>query len=286
MPRALWIPDYLNDFGLQVVVLPGFETRGGSSLSAKGVVMHHIGLPRGRYNAPGLGLVTHGRVDLPFTLCNVHRARDGRATAVASGTATHAGTGGWLGLRFNPSVLGVESEGTTGEHLTSVEIDADEAICAALLAGLEREEGWACAHAEWAGPRKPDAWGLLNGPGGMAGFRARVAAHLNPPILEEDDDMAKPWHVMGSIPYKSGLIQLTYDGGVRFVDHNGAPADLGWPHPAERSFYWNLPPEARQWDEANLGPVGFTDIEPHPFVKDGYVIQRVDGSRFTFPAVV
>lgn len=192
--RCDWLADALSDAGLAFDVIPGAAKRGATGLDPLGVVGHHIGIG-GTANAPGLRVVTHGRPDLPGPLCNVHLARDGHPTVVATGIAKHAGKGGgrgvFAGLVGNSSVLGVEAEGTTGEPMPPAEMDGYERLAAALLDGLRRYEGVANpvlgAHHEWRA-EKPDPWGLLHGPGGMEGFRYRVA-HVGVAAPTEEDDM-------------------------------------------------------------------------------------------------
>lgn len=188
MGDALWLPDTLRDHGLPVRAVPGWETRGMPGLRPRGVVCHHTGAT-GPGTAPSLRIVTNGRPDLRNALCNVHLALDGVPTVVAARLAWHAGKGGYRGLTGNASVLGVEAEGTTGVAMPDAETEAYERLVAALVDGLRRHDHIAdplvCAHHEWRA-EKPDAWALLHGPGGMDGFRYRVA-HITAHPPQEDD---------------------------------------------------------------------------------------------------
>lgn len=181
MPRATWLPDKLRAHGLVVHETPGWDTRGASSLNARGVVCHHTASAPGR-NTPALGIVTNGRPDLNGPLCNVLLARNGDCYIIASGTANHAGSGGWRGLSGNSSVLGIEAENSgVGEPWPSAQLDAYVRLCAAMCDGGGFTPDTVCYHREWAPTRKPDP----AGPGipHPDEWRARVAAAL------EGDDM-------------------------------------------------------------------------------------------------
>ena len=187
---ALWLPDYLTEYGVRWQPIPGWETRGKAGGHFKGFVVHHVGIAGGG-DAPGLRTVVHGRSDLRNALSNLHTARAGLVSLVAAGVCWHAGQGGWAGLRGNEDVIGDECEGTVGEEPSTAQLDSIERTAAAVLAGLRREVGFCCQHGEWAPKRKVDNWALLRDP---AGFRARVAARLHPPAtppaLTEEDLMA------------------------------------------------------------------------------------------------
>lgn len=160
MPLALDMADGLRDFGLDVVEEPGWQSLGSSLFGPLGVVLHHT-VSNPPADAPSLGVVTHGRPDLAPPLCNVLLARSGTCHCVAAGRANHAGSGSWMGLVGNSMVWGIEAENTgTGSELwTYTQMDAYIRCTAALLAIRGRDSRYACRHAEWAGPRKSDAFG-------------------------------------------------------------------------------------------------------------------------------
>ena len=185
MGRALWLADAFRDAGVRFGRVTGWETRGHDGLQPRCVVCHHIGIG-GNEDSPGLNVVTNGRPGLRNALCNLHLSRSGLPTIVASGVAWHAGKGGYRGLSGNPSALGIEAEGTTGQPMPPAEREGYEITVAVLLDGIDRYEDWCCAHHEWRA-EKPDPWGLLHAPGGMDAFRSDVGQLLNPSLPEEED---------------------------------------------------------------------------------------------------
>lgn len=156
--RDLGIADRLRAFGLKVVEVNGWQTRGSTDFGPRGSVDHHTAGPRSG-NAPSLGICINGRSDLPGPLCNVYIARDNTVYVVAAGRANHAGTGGWGGLTGNSSVFGVEREntGVGNEPWTEDQRITAARVHAALLSGIGRDGGWVCEHKEWT-TRKIDAW--------------------------------------------------------------------------------------------------------------------------------
>lgn len=188
MGRALWLPDTLRAHGLVVHEVPGWETRGSSTLNPSGVVCHHTASAAGS-DHPALGTVINGRPDLNGPLCNVLLARNGDCYIIAAGTANHAGTGGWRGLSGNSSVLGIEAENNgVGEPWPAHQIDAYVRLCAAMCDGGGFTPDTVCYHREWAPTRKPDP----AGPGIPSGdeWRRRVAEALTQGDAMTADDRA------------------------------------------------------------------------------------------------
>jgi len=112
--RDLGIADRLREAGLVVKEQPGWQTRGKSDgFTPNGVMWHHTASGLGR-DAPSLGTVTDGRIDLAGPLCNVLMTRSNICIVIASGKANHAGTGAWRGVtnRGNSTMYGIEIENT------------------------------------------------------------------------------------------------------------------------------------------------------------------------------
>jgi hypothetical protein len=185
MTRALWIPDQLEAAGLTVIREWGWDLRGSASFNPQGVVCHHTASAPGN-NAPSLGICINGRPDLPGPLCQILIARDGTCHVIASGTANHAGAGGWRGLTGNTSVFGIEVENNgLGEPWSDHLLDVFARACAALLRGMgDTDADNVCLHREWAPTRKPDPAGPGFPQDGNT-WRTRVQAALN----EGTDDM-------------------------------------------------------------------------------------------------
>lgn len=179
MPRQTWIADRCRQYGLTVVEVDGWRTRGDDVLAPGGVVCHHTaGASTGEI--PSLRTLIHGRSDLPGPLCHVGLARSGTCYIVAAGRANHAGSGGWKGLRGNSSVLGIEAENDGRQGWPSIQIEAFVRLAAALQSGTAHptDAEYVCAHREWT-TRKPDPHSI-----DMTAFRARVRG-----LLQGEDDM-------------------------------------------------------------------------------------------------
>lgn len=171
--KALWLPDRLRAFGVQVREVPGWENRGKEPFQPHGVVIHHTANPN-KADAPSLNLVTNGRSDLPGPLCQVLLSRSGIAYIVAAMRANHAGAGGWKGLSGNTSVFGIEAENDgVGEPWPAKQLEAYRRVCAAMLDGIGQTAEMVCGHKEWAPTRKVDPRGI-----DMPAFRKSVHALL------------------------------------------------------------------------------------------------------------
>ena len=152
MARDTGIADRLRKYGLKVVEINGWQSRGSSSFNPRGSLDHHTaGSSRG--NAPSLGICINGRAGLSGPLCNVLIGRDNTCYVIAAGRANHAGRGSWNGLSGNSSVYGIERENTgyasgpraepwrQDQHLVA------GAAHAALMEGKNLDN--VCRHAEW-----------------------------------------------------------------------------------------------------------------------------------------
>lgn len=164
------IANRLRAYGLQVVEVAGWQTRGSSYFDPKGVVAHHTASHAGR-DAPALGICINGRAGLAGPLANIVLSRSGIVYVIAAGRANHAGSGGFRGLSGNSSVFGIEAENNgVGEPWGQAQLDAYYKVCAALLEDIGRDSSWVCGHKEWAPRRKIDPTGL-----DMNQFRANVS---------------------------------------------------------------------------------------------------------------
>lgn len=169
MSRVLGLPAKMKEFGLNVKLVSGWETRGDSYFYPQGVVCHHTASNRNSGNTPALGICVNGRSDLPGPLCNVLLARNGDCYMVASGRANHAGSGSYRGLSGNSTVLGIEAENDgIGEPWSSAQLDAYYRLVAAMCSLIGRDSSWVCGHKEWT-TRKIDPTGI-----DMNSFRSHV----------------------------------------------------------------------------------------------------------------
>lgn len=179
--RALWLPDLLGSFGLEVVLEPGWETRGSADFFPTVVVAHHTAT-----KGSAVRVCVTGYQGLPGPLCQVVLTREGVAHVIAAGRANHAGKGGWLGYSGNRRALGIEAENDGSEPWPAGQVDAFHRCAAAMLAGIGKEPSHLCGHKEWAPGRKTDPHTL-----DMSEFRAAVGLDLHWwRTRHEGDDMA------------------------------------------------------------------------------------------------
>lgn len=163
----------LRDWGLVVVEVPGWQTRGDDYFDPRGHVLHHDVIA----DQPGTSdrtpsLIINGRSDLPGPLCNFWLERDGNVHLVAAGEANHAGAGGWRGLTGNASVWGTEMNnlGTPADPWPDVQLEAMARLAAATADFSGFDPSMVCGHKEWAPTRKVDPHSI-----DMTAFRMKVA---------------------------------------------------------------------------------------------------------------
>jgi peptidoglycan hydrolase-like protein with peptidoglycan-binding domain len=185
-----WLADVLEDAGLKVSRVDGWETRGvGDVGEIFGIICHHTGsLNPQRQNMPTLRSLRDGRKAspgleaLPGPLAQLGLARDGTYFVIAAGRAIHAGKGSFRDVSGNRRFIGIEAEneGTLGDFpWPAVQVDAYHRGVAAILKKLNLDASFCCGHKEYAPGRKPDP--DLN----MVEFRAAVQAILDgtgPPV--------------------------------------------------------------------------------------------------------
>lgn len=162
----------IREYGLHVVEVAGWQTRGSSSFNPGGVVCHWTA-DGATGELPSLRMLINGRSDLAGPLCNFGLARSGAVYIIAAGRANHAGAGGWRGLRGNSSVFGIEAENNGTQAWPKAQYDAYVKLCAALCDYMHRGPEWVCGHFEWAPGRKIDPRTIA-----MNGFRNSVSYTL------------------------------------------------------------------------------------------------------------
>lgn len=177
MPYQLGLPDALRRFGLKVELVPGWATRGASSLAPRGAISHWTAGPKGTKTRPSLNICVNGRAGLPGPLCNVYLDRAGIAVVVAAGVANHGGVGNWRGYSGNSRFFGTEAESGGGDDWTAAQRDAYPRVNAAFCWLGKFGPDMCCGHSEYATPRgrKVDINGYT-----MDAMRAQVGALLNP----------------------------------------------------------------------------------------------------------
>ena len=163
--------------GVKVRHVKGWRSRGtGGTFAPRGIIFHHTASAPGS-NAPALGIVTHGRSDLPGPLSQFVVGRDGTVFFVAAGRANHAGEGGPInGIPANSGnsyLFGVECENSgLGEPWPEAQKKAIATLFAVLLKRMKRGPRALIGHKEWT-PRKIDPAGI-----DMPAFRKRVRKRM------------------------------------------------------------------------------------------------------------
>ena len=163
----------LKQHGLAVQKVAGWQNRGSTTFAPRGIIFHHTASNAAGGNAPALGIVTHGRSDLPGPLCQFLVGRDGTIFFVAAGRANHAGTGGPIkGIaqdNGNTFTIGVECENNgIGEKWGADQLEAIAILFAILLDRMEASPQMIIGHREWT-TRKIDPANI-----DLNAFRARV----------------------------------------------------------------------------------------------------------------
>jgi hypothetical protein len=168
----------LKELGLRIEKVEGWKDRGHpGTFEPRGVMFHHTASGKKLGNAPALGIVTHGRADLPGPLSNFVVGRDGTIYFVAAGRCYHAGEGGPLkGIPEddgNSYLIGVECENDgLGEEWPEEQKKAIGRLFASLLNRMDVGPPMVIGHKEWTS-RKIDPAGI-----DLDKFRGRVRGYL------------------------------------------------------------------------------------------------------------
>ena len=178
-----WLPDVLQNAGLKVSLVPGWENRGlGDVGSIFGVICHHTGVKNpNKLNMPTLNSLKNGRkaepglAALPGPLAQLGLGLDGTYFIIAAGRAAHAGKGSFQGVSGNLRFIGIEAEnsGTPSDTWPAVQLEAYQRGAAAILKHLGKDASFCVGHKEYAPGRKDDP--SLN----MKTFREAVAGFMN-----------------------------------------------------------------------------------------------------------
>jgi hypothetical protein len=174
-----WLPGVLEQAGLKIATVDGWEERGRDEMGTiRGVICHHTAGPRAG-NMPSLGTLIKGRSNLPGPLAQLGLGRDGTYYVISAGRCNHAGAGVWQGFTSgNGNFIGIEAENTGGADDSpwpAIQMDAYRRGVAAILKHVNQSEQFCAGHKEYATPpgRKPDPSFEMDP------FRADVAAILN-----------------------------------------------------------------------------------------------------------
>jgi hypothetical protein len=166
----IWLLQVLQDAGLKVAPVNGWENRGNGDVGKTvGVICHHTAGPRNG-NMPSLNTLLQGRPDLLGPLAQLGIGRDGTFYVIAAGRCNHAGAGSWQGVTTgNSSFIGIEAENTGLSNDTpwpDVQMDAYRRGVAAILKHVGKTADFCAGHKEYALPH-----GRKDDPRGTAGTR-------------------------------------------------------------------------------------------------------------------
>ena len=159
-----------TDYGVEVLEVPGWQTRGATwSRVPCGIIDHHDASSRASGEWGSLGVIRDGRPGIPGPLCQFQTGRgiDGKArvAVVAAGRANHAGTGGpILGIpadAANAWLYGAEAANDgVSEPYTDAQHRARDCLFRAVLRACGGTAGLPVSrvigHREWAPRRKVD----------------------------------------------------------------------------------------------------------------------------------
>jgi hypothetical protein len=172
MPYLTDLAAVARKTSLEVIEVPGWETRGrGQMRDVRVVVCHHTATLNRTADMPSLNTLINGRPDLRGPLSHFGLSRTGKVYVIAPGRCNHAGK-----VR-NPSwgnhhSIGIEAEATGTDSWPEVQLAAYAQLCRVLVDYFGLSVSAVLGHKEVADPpgRKSD-------PNfDMAAFRARVNA--------------------------------------------------------------------------------------------------------------
>ncbi|MFG2106474.1 N-acetylmuramoyl-L-alanine amidase [Micromonospora chersina] len=173
MPYLTELAAVARKTSLEVIEVPGWETRGRGEMSdVRAVVCHHTATLNRTADMPSLDTLINGRPDLSGPLSHFGLSRSGKVYVIASGRCNHAGTvqnPSW----GNSHSIGIEAEATgTDANWPEVQVAAFAQLCRVLVDHFGLSVAAVLGHKEVADPpgRKID-------PNfDMAAFRGRVSA--------------------------------------------------------------------------------------------------------------
>jgi hypothetical protein len=182
----------LRKYGLKVVVVPGYATRGrpvtSGGFDPVGVLCHHTATPKTWSIRSVLNLLINGRSDLPGPLCQIGLGRDGTVYLIASGRANHGGDAKAFGTvaagDANELYVGVEAfNDGVGEPWPKVQYAAYVLLCAALSIEVTKNSANTVN-----GHKETSVTGKIDPTFHMGEFRSKVAmkmGELNKPQYKD-----------------------------------------------------------------------------------------------------
>src|SRR5262245_27631253 len=138
---------------LEVIEVPGWETRGRGEMSdVRAVVCHHTATLNRTSDMPSLDTLIKGRPDLTGPLSHFGLSRSGKVYVIAAGRCNHAGTvqnPSW----GNSHAIGIEAEATgTDATWPEVQVAAFAQLCRVLVDHFGLSVSAVLGHKEVADP--------------------------------------------------------------------------------------------------------------------------------------
>lgn len=210
------LADHLRAWGLDVVEVEGWKTRGKPFPAAPRVVVaHHTATKRSATkDYPSLAVVRDGRSDLPGPLSQLGIGYSGKVYVIASGVSNHAGKGAWQGISVgNSKSVGIEAESPGDGTWTDAQRKTYPLLCAALCDLLGSPASLVCGHKESALPqgRKVDPAGIHLGQ-----LRSQTAA-----LLRRGKPKPKPAPAPTFPPEEARMI-VKFEGSGTFYEVVGS----------------------------------------------------------------
>lgn len=200
--RLLWLPDALHDAGVPFTIVPGFEDRGATPSTCRGIIWHDTVTPIPPWTDDGAtALLVRGRPPtVPPPLSQIGVEQSGRWVLVASGRANHNGYGLWGNATVGIEVycgggLAGREQPWNARQRETVAIGS-AVLCAHFRLGADRCLG----HKESDPDRKIDPWRTdCNAQRGvvahlLAGGQLDRPAPPQPAYNPEDDMQPQLWH--------------------------------------------------------------------------------------------
>lgn len=169
----------LRSYGLKVVEVPGWKTRGRPAstggFNPVGVLCHHTATRKTSLIAAVLRLLIEGRADLPGPLCQIGLGRDGTVYLIAAGRGNHAGDSKSVGTVAagdgNSLYIGIEAfNDGVGEPWLPIQYEAYVLLCAVLSLEVTGNSANTVA-----GHKETSVTGKIDPTFNMSVFRQRVA---------------------------------------------------------------------------------------------------------------
>jgi hypothetical protein len=210
--------------GKQVIVSPGWQSRGQGGLRVLEVVVgHHTATPEtapGDY--PSLNVVQNGRAGLIGLLSQLGLGRSGNIYVIGAGLAYHAGASAFAGYYdLNDESIGIEAEDSGDGRWTDAELFMYPRLVGACLYYIRRGPDRYASHRTVAVPA-----GRKNDPAGISDQWMRQQVAIPPQPVQQETEVA-----LRDDPDGFALIERVsaFIAGQETVQKSARAGDEVWP---------------------------------------------------------